>query len=56
MDLLFLKALKGKWEKAMLDQDWMKLIVEAKKLGLTLEEVRDFFKKNLDSKKMQKTG
>ncbi|WP_074432762.1 anti-repressor SinI family protein [Neobacillus jeddahensis] len=26
----------------VIDQDWMALIVEAKELGLTIEDVRDF--------------
>lgn len=30
----------------MLDQEWVKLILEAKELGLSLEEIKDFFKKN----------
>lgn len=25
------------------DQEWKELIVEAKKLGITLEEIREFF-------------
>lgn len=28
-----------------IDEDWLKLIMEAKKLGLTIEQIRDFFRK-----------
>ncbi|WP_407642027.1 anti-repressor SinI family protein [Cytobacillus massiliigabonensis] len=31
----------------MLDQEWVKLILEAKRLGLSVEEVRDFLLRNL---------
>lgn len=31
-----------------LDTDWIKLILEAKKLGLGKEEIRDFLKKKAE--------
>ncbi|MEH6940831.1 anti-repressor SinI family protein [Bacillus sp. JJ722] len=31
----------------MLDKEWITLILEAKDLGLNIEEVRDFFYKNI---------
>ncbi|MCQ6277638.1 anti-repressor SinI family protein [Bacillus sp. EB600] len=31
----------------MVDYEWVRLILEAKQLGLTIEEVRDFLNKNL---------
>lgn len=30
-------------EVEVIDQEWMTLILEAKELGLSIEEVRDFF-------------
>ncbi|MFJ5716199.1 anti-repressor SinI family protein [Neobacillus sp. NPDC093127] len=30
-------------EVDVIDQEWMTLILEAKELGLSIEEVRDFF-------------
>nr|WP_102273490.1 anti-repressor SinI family protein [Cytobacillus massiliigabonensis] len=33
--------------KYLLDQEWVKLILEAKRLGLSVEEVRDFLLRNL---------
>ncbi|WP_312473595.1 anti-repressor SinI family protein [Neobacillus sp.] len=32
-------------EVDVIDQEWMALILEAKELGLSIEEVRDFFSK-----------
>ena len=32
--------------KVNLDAEWMKLIVEAKNLGIGKEEIREFFMKN----------
>lgn len=34
----------------MIDEEWIKLIAEAKQLGLTIEEVRNFFIKNSEQK------
>ncbi|WP_313799965.1 anti-repressor SinI family protein [Cytobacillus sp.] len=31
----------------MLDQEWVKLILEAKRLGLSIEEVKNFLLRNL---------
>ncbi|MCM3766722.1 anti-repressor SinI family protein [Neobacillus niacini] len=30
----------------MLDQEWIKLIIEAKQLGLTIEEIKEFLTQN----------
>ncbi|MFO1442342.1 anti-repressor SinI family protein [Bacillus sp. Bva_UNVM-123] len=40
----------------MLDPEWVKLILEAKKLGVTKEEVWDFLKKEFANERAQKTG
>lgn len=31
--------------KRMLDKEWMKLILEAKQLGLTIEEIKEFLER-----------
>ena len=40
----------------MLDPEWVKLISEAKKLGLTKEEIWAFLKNEVEHRKVQKTG
>lgn len=40
----------------MLDQEWVKLILEAKKLGLTKEEVLNYLRKEAACRRTQKTG
>jgi len=42
--------------KSMLDPEWVKLILEAKKLGLTKEEVWNFFRNEMEHRSVQKTG
>lgn len=32
----------------ILDEEWIRLIVEAKKLGISIEEITRFFKKHLE--------
>ncbi|EKN71126.1 hypothetical protein BAZO_00550 [Schinkia azotoformans LMG 9581] len=36
--------------EGMLDQEWIKLILQAKHLGLTIEEIRKFLYKEQESK------
>lgn len=33
----------------MLDQEWIELIMEAKQLGLTVEEIKEFLAQNSNS-------
>ncbi|MED3571106.1 anti-repressor SinI family protein [Cytobacillus praedii] len=33
--------------KSLLDKEWVTLILEAKRLGLSIEEVKDFLLRNL---------
>lgn len=40
----------------MLDQEWVDLILEAKHLGLTIEDIKEFLKENTDSNNRPKTG
>ncbi|MCH1625979.1 anti-repressor SinI family protein [Fredinandcohnia quinoae] len=40
----------------MLDQEWVNLIVEAKHLELTIEEIREFLNRNANCEKISKTG
>lgn len=42
--------------KRMLDPEWVKLILQAKQLGLTIEEVREFFKKKAEYESKLNTG
>jgi len=46
----------GSGMKSMLDPEWVKLILEAKKLGLTKEEVWNFFRNEMEHRSVQKTG
>ena len=39
-----------------LDQEWVNLILKAKQLGLTIEEIREFLQRELDNENRQKTG
>lgn len=40
----------------MLDQEWVKLILEAKELGLTKEEILEYIRKEAVYRQTQKTG
>jgi len=40
----------------MLDQDWVNLILDAKRLGLTIEEIRDFLDENKNNENQPKMG
>jgi DNA-binding transcriptional MerR regulator len=40
-----MNAIKGKYRET-LDEEWVALILSAKQIGLSIEEVREFIKKN----------
>ncbi len=40
----------------MVDQEWLELIMEAKHLGLTVEEIKDFLSKSIENEQTSKTG
>lgn len=40
----------------MLDQEWIELMAEAKHLGLTVEEIKEFLSKSTENEQTSKTG
>lgn len=46
----------GREMKFVLDQEWVELILEAKKLGLTKEEILGYLRREAAFKRSQKTG
>ncbi|MDQ0156270.1 anti-repressor SinI family protein [Robertmurraya andreesenii] len=46
-----MNGITGKNEE--LDKDWLQLIIEAKKMGIQMEEIRDFFIHNSPNSQKQ---
>lgn len=46
LEVIFMDGKQQLIEKE-LDQEWVQLITEAKELGLTIEELKKFFKKQI---------
>jgi len=40
------KTVKNEEEESDIDLEWLELLLEAKRMGLTVNEVRDFFQVN----------
>jgi DNA-binding transcriptional MerR regulator len=40
----------------MLDQEWVQLIMEAKQLGITIEEIKNFLEENMKKEKQPQIG
>ncbi|WP_338061877.1 anti-repressor SinI family protein [Virgibacillus indicus] len=38
----------------MLDEEWISLITEAKRLGLTIEEIREFLQREINKEEFKK--
>ncbi|WP_379970586.1 anti-repressor SinI family protein [Ectobacillus sp. sgz5001026] len=45
------KELLINYAETKVDEEWLHLILEAKQLGLTIDEIRTFFRKNTNKNK-----